>query len=116
MVIKWKAYNKRLKDRKKDKDTLWLLTPYSDIIATYVIYCITKYNTPSDYNYWERRIYDFIPAFPKLRTTGTYPSVQVLRKQMIKCCGWKDLHLIVNDTINITKKIGYCILWWRNNV
>lgn len=72
-----------IKDRKQDKTTIWYLTSHSDIITSYLIYCIMKYNTPSDYEYWERRIYDFIPALPKLRTTGAYPSSKLLRKKMV---------------------------------
>ena len=90
-----KSLYKRIKDRKRDKETIWYLTSHSDIIVTYLIYCITKYNTPSDYDYWERRIYDFIPALPKLRTTGTYPSSKMLRKKMIDD-SFRDLRLLVH--------------------
>lgn len=99
-----KVLYRRIRDKKIDKGTLWLLTSNADIIATYTIFAITKYNTPFDYDYWERRIHDFIPHLIKLRTTGTYPSVKVLRKEMIERCGWDDLRSIVHRCYKDSEK------------
>lgn len=110
-----KGLYKRLKDRKQDKDTIWWLTSRSDIIASYLIFCITKYNTPSDYNYWERRIYDFIPSLIKLRTTGTYPSSKLLREKMINC-EWEDLRSVVHRCYKDEKKEKLDIRYYDEEV
>ncbi len=112
-----KGLYRRIRDKKIDKGTLWLLTSRSDIIATYIVFAITKYNTPFGYDYWERRIHDFIPHLIKLRTTGAYPSVKVLRKEMIEHCDWdKDLHSVIDRYYKDSEKEELDIKYYDKEV